>query len=259
MDTMLVAVFDSEKEASKAAAVLQDLHAEGAIFAYAVSVIVRTFDNIGIAQFRDGDLNPDQALETATRSLIQLLETRSDSNEPDHLIDMARAGIDAEFISQVSRHLAPGTAAVVTEVEEEKSSPIDPTSIFRAGIVLRCVRRELADAKIANDLDRSHQEIKTLEQQLSRAGDDSKPMLRRNLGLALERFQLTKNLAKRQAESIKREAEAKIASLQARAAMAQGASRARLERLTDEVRVDYVNRATKLNLAWQFAGEMFAA
>ena len=66
-----------------------------------------------------------------------------------------------------------------------------------------------------------------------------------------DRLQATKDRARYRAASIKLEAEAKIVSLQERAAKAEGGIKARLERLANEVRVDYVNRATTLNLSWK--------
>jgi hypothetical protein len=75
------------------------------------------------------------------------------------------------------------------------------------------------------------------------------------LDLAKDKFQTTKDRVRHRAAFIKLEAEAKIVSLQEHAAKADGRIKARLERLANEVRVDYVNRATTLNLARQIGRE----
>ncbi|HEX2929532.1 MAG TPA: hypothetical protein VHV54_07450, partial [Candidatus Binatia bacterium] len=97
-----------------------------------------------------------------------------------------------------------------------------------------------------------HSEIQTLEKQILQPLGGSRAQLQGKLDMARAKLQTMQDGARRHAASIKREAEAKIASLQERAAKAEGGIKTRLERLADEVRVDYVNRATKLNLAWKF-------
>jgi hypothetical protein len=113
------------------------------------------------------------------------------------------------------------------------------------------------DVQITAELNALRGEIQALEKQVLQTLGESRAQLQRKLDLARARFQSMTDGAKRHAASIKREAEAKIASLQERAVKSEGGIKARLERLADEVRVDYVNRATKLNLAWKFAGDMF--
>jgi hypothetical protein len=115
------------------------------------------------------------------------------------------------------------------------------------------------DVQIAKELGALHSEIQTLETQVLQTPEGTRAQLQRQLDLARARFQATKDRARQHAASIKREAEAKIVSLQERSAKAEGGIKARLEKLADEIRVDYVNRATKLNLAWKLAGDIFAA
>ena len=113
------------------------------------------------------------------------------------------------------------------------------------------------DAQIANELDALHREIHTIEGQLLHMRDQSKDQLQVMLKVKKDRLQATKDRARYRAASIKLEAEAKIVSLQERAAKAEGGIKARLERLANEVRVDYVNRATTLNLSWKISADVF--
>jgi hypothetical protein len=206
-----------------------------------------------------------RALGIATRSLIELFD------EPNHTVDdgnpdaitgammkIARAGVDAVFLDEVARHLLPARAAIVAEIEEMTATKMDILLESQGGIVFTYVRRENMDAEIARELDALCSEIQILESQLSRTADGSKAQLQEKMDLAKARLEATKERASQIAASIKREAEAKIVWLQERAATATGGIKARIERLAGDVRVDYVNRATKLNLAWQFAGDVFA-
>ena len=262
MDNMLVAVFETERQASAAARAMKELSTEGVVLVYALAVIVKGFKRIAIVNFARDQNYRDPALATATRSLIGLLGRSWQSAEEataecttDLMIELANVGVDGGFLDEVSRHLLPGTAAIVSEVDEERLTPIDTLLESQGGIGFRCVRREVMDAQIANEMDALHREIQTIEGQLLHTRDQAQ--LEVMLKVKKDRLQATKERARSRAASIKLEAEAKIVSLQERAAKAEGGIKARLERLANEVRVDYVNRATTLNLSWKIGANVF--
>ena len=264
MDNMLVAVFETERQASAAARAMKELSTEGVVLVYASAVIVKGFKKIAIMNFAHDQNSRDPALATATRSLIGLLGHSWQSAEEataecttDLMLELANVGVDGGFLDEVSRHLLPGTAAIVSEIDEERLTPIDTLLESQGGIVFRCVRREVMDAQIANELDALHREIHTIEGQLLHMRDQSKDQMQVMLKVKKDRLQATKDRARYRAASIKLEAEAKIVSLQERAAKAEGGIKARLERLANEVRVDYVNRATTLNLSWKIGSNVF--
>ena len=262
MDTMLVAVFENEQEASSAARALEDLHAEGAVFVYGLALIFRDSNNVLTVPATDSAAPMDPALGAATRHLSELIVARAANDfipPVDSAITVARAGVDGHFIGEASGQLLLGRAAVVSEIEEDRASLIDTARVFKRGIVLRCVRREGADDRMGEELKAAYREVRTLEDELLQAPNESKPSLRLKLDLARAQRQAAKDLAQRHAECVKREAEAKLVSLQERAALAGGGTKERLEKLIDEVRGDYVNRAAKLNLAWRIVGGLFGA
>jgi uncharacterized membrane protein len=265
MDKLLVAIFDNETKASRGARVLQELHAQAKVLVYALAVITKRGDKIAVLEIAAGQARLEPVIGRATRSLIKLLEEPLSSIDDagsgpvlDRMINMVNAGVEDDFVDEVLRHLLPGTWAMVSEIEEETATDTDTWLEALGGIIFRCVRRDVMDDQIARDLDVLLREVKRLEHELLQAREDSKARVRVQLDLAKNRFQTTRERARYLAASIKGEAEAKIVSLQERAARADPWIKARFETLANEVRVDYVNRATKLNLAWQSAGEVFA-
>jgi uncharacterized membrane protein len=265
MDKMLVAVFERESQASAAAAAMNDLCEEHLLLIYALAVIVKNGGKVSIMDFKNGNCG-DRVLRVATRSLIKLLAAPDCSVDhgnseafPGGMMEMANAGVDSIFLDQVTRHLLVGRAAIVSEVEEETTTAMDALLESQGGTVFRCGRREIMDVQIAKELDALHNEIQTLEMQVLQMPEGSREQLEPKLNRARASFEATKHRARQHAASIKREAEAKIVLLQEQIVKANGSSKARLERLADEIRVEYVNRATKLNLAWQFAADVFAA
>jgi uncharacterized membrane protein len=262
MDKMLVAVFEVESQASAAAGVMNNLSEENLLLIYALAVIAKDFGKVSVADFKIKDCR-DPVLEIPTRSLIKLLAAAYDSVDDgnarafaDKMIELAEAGIDSTFLGQVARHLLPGRAAIVCEVEEEAPNDMDSLLESRGGTVFRCERRESMDVQIAKELDALHGEIQALETQTLQSPEGSKPQLQMKLDRARAKFRATKDRAKQHAASIRCEAEAKICLLQERTAKANGPSKPRLEKLADEIRIEYLNRATKLNLARQFAGDL---
>jgi hypothetical protein len=258
MDKMLVAIFESERQASIAAGALKSLWEDCILVVYAFAVIVKNCEKVSVVDFKSED-GTDPVLGIATRNLVKLLTRPLCSLDDGRTImEMANADVDAMFLDEVSRQLLPGRAAIVSEIEEETATAMDALLESQGGIAFRCVRRGLIDAQIAKELDALYSELQFLKKTTSQDLGGSKAELQRKLDLAKASFEGTKERARHHAAAIKREAEAKIVSLQERAAKTDGRIKARLERLASEVRVDYVNRATKLNFAWHFAGDVFA-
>jgi hypothetical protein len=244
-------------QASHGARVLQELHVQAKVLVYALAVITKRVDKIAVLEIAAGQARLQPIIGRATRSLIKLLEeplSRIDDagSGPavDRLINMANAGVEDDFVHEISRHLLPGSWAMVSEIDEESVTDTDTRLEALAAVIFRCVRRDVMDAQIASDLDVLLHEVKRLEHELLQA--------QITLKLAKDRFQTARERARYLAVSIKGEAEAKIVSLQQRAARADPWIKARFETLANEIRVDYVNRATKLNLAWQSAGDVFS-
>jgi uncharacterized membrane protein len=263
MDKMLIAVFERERQAHTAAGAVNKLAEESLLFIYAVAVIVKDLAKISVVDFKINHRG-HSVLGGPTRSLINLLAAPYDFTDDgkswvlsDRMIDVANAGVDAIFLDDVTRHLLPGRAAMVCEIEEETTNAMNIFLVSRGGTVFRCRRRERMDVQITKELDALHREIQTLDTQVLQRPEESKSQLQPKLNRVRASFEATKDRARQHAASAKREAEAKIVLLQEQIVKANGPSKARLERLADEIRVEYVNRASKLNLAWQFAADVF--
>jgi hypothetical protein len=260
LDLLVVGVFDSERQANAAAVAIENAWEDGGPLAYSVTVIVRLSEGNSTDGFTIAPDLLDATLGMGCRTLLIALADsfralKGDSNDADdRVIQLANAGIDRTFVDEVAGRLFPGRAAMLAEIDEDGATATDALVECRGGMILRCVRREIADAQIANELSALHGEIRSLQQRLLQGLTESQTELQEKLELARTRLETIQRRARRHADSIKREAEARIVWLQERAARAEGQSRSRLERVADEVRLGYVNRATKLTLACRSAG-----
>jgi uncharacterized membrane protein len=262
MSRLVVAVFNNRDEALLAAGAIKELCQSGELLAYALTVIVNEMEKILVDESMTEHLNKT-ALGNTTRALIELLAEpywhRIDKQSIDEAsTPIAAMGVEPTFIAEVTRQLSPGRAAIITEIEEDIALMANLVE-SSGGIVLDCTRSELIDLHIAQQLETMRRQIQNLEGRLAHASEDSKAGLKRELDVSRSKFNTIKNQARCHATTIRRETEAKIVCLQEHAAKAKGERRAKLERVAEEVRVDYVNRATKLSFAWRIAGEALAA
>jgi uncharacterized membrane protein len=258
MDKMIVAVFDSEKEASEGLRALQGMHAEGTIVLYSTGVIAK--DQSGkVTVKKDVEQGPaGAALGLATGSLLGLLGGpvglaigAATGTMAGFLADLANAGVDVDFVEEVGRSLQPGKVAVVAEVEEQWVIPVDSRMEDLGGEVYRRSRFSVIDAQIERGVDALDADIQQMETELKSATVQVKAKLQAKLDAAKQRLESMKNQAKSRLESLKTEADAKIKLLKEQATKAQADRKAKLDKRAAEIKADFDARFSKLSQAWQ--------
>ena len=263
MSRLVVAVFNNRDEACLAASAIKALCQSGELLIYALSVVVNEMEKISVAESMT---EHSAELGRTSAALVQLLSEpywhridKDSQSIAEPSAQIAAMGVDATFVADVTRQLSPGRAAIITEIEELDIALLTNLIESGGGIVFHCIRNELIDLHIAQQLETMRLQIQNLEERLPQASEDSTAALKNELDLSRSKFNKMKNQARCHALSVRREAEAKIVCLQEQAAKVKAERRAKLEKLAEKLRVDYVNRATKLNLAWRIAGEVLAA
>src|SRR5271166_4800199 len=132
MDRMLVVVFDNETKAYEGKKALLQLDAEGSISLYAYAVVAKNAD--GTATVKQGDdAGPlGTIVGTAVGSLIGVLfgpvglaVGATTGLAGGAAFDLTNAGVGEDFIADVTKVLVPNKVAVVAEIEEEWTMPLD--------------------------------------------------------------------------------------------------------------------------------------
>ena len=132
MDRMLVVVFDTETKAYAGKQALIQLDNEGSISLYAYAVVGKNAD--GTANVKQGDdPGPLGTLTgTAVGSLIGLLGGpvgfaigAASGMVAGGAVDLHNARIGEDFVADVTKELTPGKFAVVAEVQEDWTTPVD--------------------------------------------------------------------------------------------------------------------------------------
>jgi uncharacterized membrane protein len=158
MEKMVVTIFENELKAYEGSKTLHDLDAEGSISIHAAAVITKNAD--GKVEVKDnGDEFPIRTIGgTAIGSLIGLLGGPIGmgigaiaGSFTGFVMDMNRAGVDAEFLDSVSEKLIPGKWAVVADISEDWETPLDTRMTGLSGTIFRAPRKNVVREQGANE------------------------------------------------------------------------------------------------------------
>ena len=265
MNKMIVTVFNDEASAYKGVNALKELHAEGSLTLYANAVIARDAKGM-VSVKQSADQGPvGSALGLATGTLIGLLGGpvglaigAATGTLAGSVYDIAQLGVSEDFLAEVSQYLSPGKVAVIAEIDEEWVTPLDTRMEPLGGSVFRRGRAEFIDAQIEREVAADKAEIAKLKAEHSQAAGEAKAKLKAKLDAAQSRLRARRDLLEKRIETIKREDEAKVKSLQEQMTRAKGEAKARLEKRVAEERANHQLRVDKLSKAWQLVKEAAA-
>ena len=175
MERMLVVVFDNEKKAYEGKTALNQLQYDGDITVFAEAVVVKHADG-SISVKEQDDFGPAGALiGTSLGALLGALGGpvgmaigATSGLTLGGFIDVDNLLVGEDFLSDVSGSLTPNKVALVAQIEETWTTPVDARmeilggTVFRRGIAQ--VRQDIQDQDIAamkGDLAQLKDEIKT--------------------------------------------------------------------------------------------------
>ena len=224
MNRMLVVVFDKEAKAYEGKQALVGLDLEGSISLYASVVVAKNADGTATVKEEKGPAPLGTLVGTALGSLIGLL------GGPTGLAIGAAAGmavgvasdvdnvrIGDDFLDDVKKALTPGKAAVVAEIEEEWTTPLDTRMEKLGGIVYR--RAVSAVRDIANDEDTAaiKADIAEMKAELAQAHAERKAKLLERINQLDSKLQTRLQKAKERRQAAERAEQAKVAFLKTKA------------------------------------------
>ena len=231
MDRMLVVVFDSESKAYEGKEALLQLDREGSISVYAYAVVAKNAD--GTATVKQGDdSGPLGTLAgTSLGSLIGLL------GGPVGLAvgaavgflagataDLDNARIGGDFIDDVTKVLLPRRVAVVAEINEDWTTPVDLRMEPIGGIVFRRALSAVTDTVNEEEVAAIKADIAQLKAEHAQAHADRKAKVQEKINQLDSKLQAQLQKAKERRQAAEREAQARVQVLKGKAAAAAKAS-----------------------------------
>ena len=144
MDRMLVVVFDSESKANEGKDVLFQLESEGAVVVYAYAVVARNKDGVArVAQNEDPRV-VGTVLGTSLGALIGLLGGpvgvglgAAAGLAAGAAVDLDHSRIGEDFVEDLRQELLPEKFALVAEIDEDMTYPVDTRMEAIGGTVFR--------------------------------------------------------------------------------------------------------------------------
>lgn len=253
MERMLVVIFDDESKTYQGSHALKQLDAEGSIAIYAESVIKKNADGTVTVKQSEEDLPIRTLGGTAIGGIIGLLEGPIGLGIgavagalAGSIGDLHVAGVDAEYLDEVSTALTPGKCAVLADVSEEWVTPVDTRMEALGGVVYRTDRKTVEDDERARDVAALRAEIDQLKAEYAQARADRRAALKAKIDKLETRLQAKLDQARQRSEQIKSETEAKVQALQKKAEKAQGDIKATLDARVKHIRGEYEQSQAKL-------------
>jgi uncharacterized membrane protein len=228
MDRMLVVVFDTEPKAYEGKKALYQLDEEGSISVYADAVIVKNSDGSSTVK-QSNDQGPLGTLVgTSLGSLIGLFGGpvglaigASVGLLGGGLADLDNARIGSDFIDDVSKELKPGKFAVVAEIQEEWTTPVDLRMESIGGKVFRRALSNVRHTVNEEENEAMKADLAQLKAEHAIAHADRKAKLQEKINQLDSRIQARLEKAKERREAAERESKAKAEALKAKAAALQ--------------------------------------
>jgi len=228
MDRMLVVVFDNESKAYEGKRALLQLDAEGSISVYADAVLVKHADGTSSVK-QDDDPGPLGTLVgTAMGSLIGLLGGPTGvaigaaaGFAAGGTADLDNARIGEDFIADVSKKLLPNRVAVVAEIEEDWTTPVDTRMEAIGGTVFRRALSETRETANEEEVAAMKADLAQMKAEHAKTHAEHKAKLQEKINQLDSKIQAQLQRAKDRRAAAEKEAQAKVQILKAKAAAAK--------------------------------------
>lgn len=228
MDRMLVVVFDNESKAYEGKKALQQLDSEGSITVYAYAVLAKHAD--GTATIKQGD-DPGPLgtlLGTSLGSLIGLLGGpagvaigASAGFGAGAAADIDNARIGDDFMTDVTKQLQPNRVAVIAEIDEDWTTPVDTRMEALGGTVFRRALAEVRSTSNEEEVNAMKSDLAQLKAEHAKAQADRKTKLQEKINQLDSKIQAQMQKAKDRRDAAERVAKAKAQVLKDKAAAAR--------------------------------------
>ena len=263
MSTYVVAAFPDEASAYKGVSAFKDLHAEGSITLYGTIVVQRDAEGRLTTKQR----TPELAIGAGLGSLLGAL-VGAFGGPAGAAIGFAAGGaaggvgglvhgdVSEEFLEDITKEFEPGMCAVLAEVTEEWTAPVDIRIEALGGRVVREDRSDVVEdilEKRAEARRAAFAEKKAVRQ--SRKAEKMEAKLDRELTTAREKLQRTAEKAQKRLVVMKEEMGDKLRTLEQQATKAKPDTRKEIDARITAIRKEFGEREQKLSHAYSIAQE----
>jgi uncharacterized membrane protein len=216
MERMLVVVFDNETKAFEGKSALRQLEREGDLAIYAGAVVTKRAD--GTADVRQyDDFGPVGSLVgNSVGGLVGLLGGpvgvaigATSGLLLGSIADIGNARVGEDFVADVSNTLTPNKVAVIAEVEEGWTTPVDTRMEALGGTVLRRALWEVEDKIHDEQVAAMEADVALFKEEMSKAHEQRKAALKAKIEQLEARIDAQAKKVKADHEAFKQRRQAK--------------------------------------------------
>jgi uncharacterized membrane protein len=259
MEKMLVVIFDNEAKAHGGSHALAELDREGSVSIHAEAMVQKNNDGsvrVDVERPEASGFPVGEFSGTAIGSLIGLLGGpigfgvgAALGMAAGAIGDFYVAGVNQDFVADVSAALTRGKFALIADVSEECVTPVDTKMEAIGGVVFRTAKQHFEEERRARDVAALRAEIEHLKAEQALVRTDRKANIQAKIVALNRKLQHKIEHAKRRSEQLKRETDAKVQALQNKAAAAPDETKVALHNRITEIRKEYKQRAATLQSA----------
>jgi uncharacterized membrane protein len=229
MDRMLVVVFDTENKAYEGEKALLQLDREGSLTLYAHAVLAKRADGTTVV-LRSDDSGPiGTLLGTTWGALIGLLGGQvglavgaGAGLFAGSAADLGELRLGTDFIEDATKLLQPNRVAVVAEIDENWTTPVDTRMEAIGGTVVRRSLSEVQEKIHDEHVAAMKADLAQMKAEHAKARADRKAKLQEKINHLEAKLQAQVQKSKEKREAIERERKAKVEALKAKTAAAKG-------------------------------------
>jgi uncharacterized membrane protein len=264
MNKMLIAVFETETKAYEGLTALKGLHANGDITLYANAVINK--DQNGEVRIKDSaDEGPmGTGVGLLTGSLIGLLGGpvgfaigAFTGSMAGLIYDVNVDDVNTTFVDDVSSALSNGKTAVVCEIEETWTVPVDTKMQALDGLVFRRLRYEVEEEQLNREAEAISNEYEQLKEELKEAREADKAKINSSIEKLKNKAKLASDHLKKKMDDSKSQFDAKVNAIKGQMKNANDRRKAKLQKRIDVLTEEYNARTPKLKQAAKLVSEAF--
>ena len=232
MDRMLVVAFDNETKAYEGKKALLALDAEGSVSVYAYAVISKQGDGKVTVKKEDDPGPIGTFLGGSVAALIGLLGgpvagalAGAAGASVGFGFDVDSARIGGDFVQDVGKLLTPKRSALVAEIDEDWTTPVDTRMEAIGGTVIRRALADVTDTVNREDIAAMKADLAQFKAELAQARGDRKAKLQAKIDELNARIQQRAQNAKEKREVFEKQQHEKAQVLKKKASAAGRAIR----------------------------------
>ena len=255
MDKLVVIVFDVDQaKAFEALRGLKQLDSDGEISLYRADIVVKTPEGLSRVTPREEDQRGIAWIGggAAVGALIGLLGGPVGAAigagvgaVAGSIGDVESSGVTDEFVQDVLDALTPGKVAVIADLEEGWTTPLDVRMEELGGVVLRRARSVVKITQHDHDVAAHQAEVDQLKAERQQARADGIAKIDAKIDQARAKLEAAIERRRTNMRANEDERDARIKALEARARQAKGEIRRRQEARIVELRRDYKEAAAR--------------